>query len=128
MKLQPDRSDAPVINAHGPGWVAVNGTRYTHALLIDSRGSVSDWACTDFETLAPEHFERLGLLRPELVIFGSGKRLRFPAPSLLSPLYARRIGLETMDTVAACRTYNILSSEGRHVLAALLIEADNAQA
>jgi len=62
-------------------------------------------------------------LAPELVIFGSGSRLRFPKPVLLQPLMARRIGFETMDTAAACRTYNVLLAEGRAVVAALLFEA-----
>ena len=62
-------------------------------------------------------------LSPELVIFGSGSRLRFPKPALLQPLMTRRIGFETMDTAAACRTYNVLLAEGRAVVAALLFEA-----
>ena len=59
---------------------------------------------------------------PELVVFGSGTRLRFAPPALLRGLMARRIGVETMDTAAACRTYNILAGEGRRVVAALLLE------
>ena len=59
----------------------------------------------------------------ELIIFGSGVRNRFPPPAWLQPLMARRLGLETMDTPAACRTYNILASEGRNVVAALILEA-----
>ena len=64
----------------------------------------------------------LASLDPELVIFGSGKRLQFVAPAFLAGLYARRIGVETMDTQAACRTYNFLLGEGRRVVAALLID------
>ena len=60
----------------------------------------------------------------QVVIFGSGSRIRFPRPAWLAPLAARRIGLETMDTAAACRTYNILAQEGRTVAAALLLETD----
>ena len=75
-----------------------------------------------FEDLTPAHFEQLATLGAELVIFGSGSRIRFPHPSWLQHLMARRTGLETMDTPAACRTYNILAGEGRHVLAALLLE------
>jgi uncharacterized protein len=55
-------------------------------------------------------------------IFGSGLRLRFPQAAWLQGLIERRIGIETMDTQAACRTYNILAGEGRNVAAALLIE------
>jgi uncharacterized protein len=58
---------------------------------------------------------------PELVIFGSGERIRFPKPQWLQTLYARRVGVETMDTHAACRTYNFLAGEGRRVVAALLL-------
>jgi uncharacterized protein len=59
-------------------------------------------------------------LEPELVIFGSGAMLRFPPPSLYRGLIDARIGLETMDSAAACRTYNVLAAEGRSVVAALL--------
>jgi len=76
-----------------------------------------------FEALDEASFETLATLSPELVIFGSGSRLRFPKPGLLKPLMARRIGFETMDTAAACRTYNVLLAEGRAVVAALLFEA-----
>ena len=61
-------------------------------------------------------------MKPELVLFGSGTRLRFPHPSLVRPLIERRIGVETMDSAAACRTYNVLLGEGRAVIAALLFE------
>ena len=59
----------------------------------------------------------------EVVLFGSGSRLRFAKPEALRPLIERGIGVETMDTAAACRTYNILVSEGRSVVAALVIES-----
>jgi uncharacterized protein len=72
--------------------------------------------------LGPEHFAQLAELDVELVIFGSGERLRFPKPEWQTGLMERRIGLETMDTQAACRTYNILAGEGRKVAAVLLIE------
>ena len=80
------------------------------------------WPCTRFEDLTPDHFAQLATLEAELIIFGSGVRNRFPPPAWLQPLMARRMGLETMDTPAACRTYNILASEGRNVVAALVLE------
>jgi hypothetical protein len=67
------------------------------------------WNAESFESLAADHFARIAALEPELVIFGSGARLRFPAPALLRPLIDAGIGVETMDTAAACRTYNVLS-------------------
>jgi len=126
MKLQPDRSDAPSILGYGPGWIGIGhqgaAEKIEHSLVIGSRGEKLDWQCRRFEDLGRDHFDRLAELAPELVIFGSGERLRFVAPQLLQSLMARRIGVETMDTVAACRTYNILAGEGRHVVAALLLE------
>ena len=123
MKLQPDMSDVQTINAHGPGWVAVNGERITHSVVVGSQGERFDWNCPDFASLTEQHFAMLAASAPELIIFGSGQRLRFPPPGWLALLMQRRIGVETMDTQAACRTYNILAGEGRKVIAALLLDS-----
>jgi uncharacterized protein len=122
MKLQPDKSDVQTLTAHGPGWVAINGERIESSVVVGSRGERFAWDCSRFDQLGPEHFARLATLGAELILFGSGRRIRFPQPAWLQPLMARRTGVETMDTPAACRTYNILAGEGRHVIAALLIE------
>ena len=128
MKLQPDRLDVQSILAYGAGWVGLgnNGVaeKIDYSVVIGSRGEKLPWDCQRFEQLTAEHFALLAGMKPELVIFGSGARLRFPPPAFLRGLMERRIGLETMDTLAACRTYNILAGEGRHVVAALLIEPD----
>ena len=123
MKLQPDKFDTLAITGHGPGWVAVNGEKVHHSVVVGSDGTRFDWACDRFEALTETHFGRLAETGPEVVLFGSGERLRFPPPRLLRALLERRIGVETMDTQAACRTYNILAGEGRRVVVALLIEA-----
>ncbi len=122
MKFQPDKPDVQSISGYGPGWVSVLGEKITTSVVIGSRGQRVDWACENFDELTPAHFAVLADQGPELVIFGSGERIRFPKPPWLAPLYARRIGIETMDTHAACRTYNILAGEGRDVLLAVLIE------
>ena len=122
MKLQPDKSDVQSVSAYGPGWVAIDGERFTHSIVISSGGERFDWQCRSFDELGEAHFARIAGLDAELVLFGSGERIRFPRPAWLAGLHARRIGVETMDTRAACRTYNILAGEGRKVVAALLIE------
>ena len=126
MKLQPDRLDVQSILGYGPGWVGLgsNGVaeKIERSIVIGSHGEKFDWNCSRFEDLTEEHFTMLTATQPELVIFGSGARLRFPPPAFMRALMQRRIGIETMDTLAACRTYNILAGEGRHVIAALLIE------
>ena len=122
MKLQPDQFDVPSINGYGPGWISVDGQRHESSVVLGSRGEQQKWPCERFSDLGAEHFATLAALAPELVVFGSGGRLRFPKPEWIKSLMARGIGVETMDTQAACRTYNILAGEGRHVVAALLLE------
>jgi len=129
MKLQPDRLDVQSILGYGPGWIGLarNGVaeKIERSVIIGSRGELMDWNCARFEDLSAAHFDQMAEYRPELILFGSGTRLRFTAPAFLRNLMTQRIGIETMDTLAACRTYNILAGEGRHVLAALLIEPVN---
>ena len=122
MKLQPDQFDAPSISGYGTGWIAVAGEKIESSIVLGSRGQRFDWNCSAFEQLSADHFARLADLGVEMVIFGSGGALRFPKPEWARPLIAAQIGMETMDTQAACRTYNILAGEGRHVVAALLLE------
>jgi uncharacterized protein len=122
LKLQPDRSDAQTISGYGPGWVGVGTEKITHNVVIGSRGERLPWA-SGYDALGPADFEVLASLQVEVVIFGSGRRIRFPKPAWLAPLAERRIGIETMDTPAACRTYNILAQEGRAVAVALLLES-----
>jgi uncharacterized protein len=121
LKLQPDQSDAQTISGYGPGWVAVGTEKITHSVVLGSRGERLAWAGS-FEELGPEHFAALARLQVEVVIFGSGPRIRFPQPAWIAPLAQARIGIETMDTAAACRTYNILAQEGREVAVALLLD------
>jgi uncharacterized protein len=122
MKLQPDKSDVQSISGYGPGWVGVEGEKIEFSVILSSRGDRIAWAAERFEDLDASHFAQLASIEAEVVIFGSGSRIRFPRPAWLEPLMARRIGIETMDTAAACRTYNILAQEGRSVAVALLLE------
>ena len=121
MKMRADRMEGQnAIARHGPEGVAVNGVEYTESVVMPWSGPIETWRDDGFEALTAAHFERLAALKPELVIFGSGARIRFAPPSLLRALIDARIGFETMDTAAACRTYNVLLAEGRSVVAALL--------
>jgi uncharacterized protein len=121
MQFQPDTfagtNAIARLDAHG---VWVNGQAHAGALLVPWRGAVAAWNVAGFETLQASDFEAVLALRPELVIFGSGAHLRFVAPALYRALIDARVGLETLDTAAACRTYNVLAAEGRSVVAALL--------
>jgi len=122
MKLQADHAEGVnIINAYTPDSVSVNGEAHLRSILVPPTGDVIPWDATSLADLTEAHFERIAQARPELVVFGSGGKLRFPPPALLRPLMAARIGIETMDTAAACRTFNILVGEGRQVMAALIV-------
>jgi uncharacterized protein len=88
--------------------------------VITPRQVMADWPPQGIEDLAAEHLAALAELDPEVVILGTGEILQFPAPRVGAVLVERQIGLEIMDTAAACRTYNILVAEGRMVVAALM--------
>ncbi len=123
MKLQADRiAGQNAIARHGAEGVVVNGVEHRASVVVPWQGEVVPWPVAVVASLNAEHFAALAELGPELVIFGSGARLQFPSAALLRPLIDRRIGVETMDTAAACRTYNVLLAEGRSVVAALIFE------
>ena len=122
MKLEADNFDVQTIQGYGSGWVGVQGEKISHSVILSAQGERIDWRCERFEDLTEAHFAQLAEFDAELIIFGSGSRLRFPPAAWLQPLMAKRIGLETMDTGAACRTYNILAGEGRRVTVALVLD------
>jgi len=124
MKLLADHAEGVnIINAYTADSVSVNGQVYRGSILVPPTSLVSAWPAASLADLTEAHFESIAQARPELVVFGSGQQLRFPRPALLRALMAARIGIETMDTAAACRTYNILVGEGRQVMAALIVHA-----
>ncbi|HSS46420.1 MAG TPA: Mth938-like domain-containing protein [Burkholderiales bacterium] len=105
---------------YGEGYVLVNNVRHEKSLVVLPE-RLMEWEVAAFEALSQKHFEFLMNLAPEIVLLGTGPRLRFPHPALSQSLVNAKIGLEVMDTRAACRTYNILVAEGRKVAAALLL-------
>lgn len=112
-----------LFTGYGSDHVVINGHRHDASLLLSARGiEIAPWAGLGFEALTAAHFEWVALREPDIVLLGTGTRLRFPHPSLTRALAEARIGLEVMDIGALCRTYNILASEGRNVGAAVLIE------
>lgn len=122
MKLQLDSSEGlNTFTAYGDGYVSVNGVRHTRNLAVLPDRLLPDWTLATFETLSIADFELLATLDADIILLGTGRRLRFPSPDLLHPLVRLQKGLEVMDLPAACRTYNVLMGEGRKVAAGLLI-------
>ncbi len=95
--------------------------RITRSLILSSQTVITDWEPQVLADLRITHMQPLFELDPELVLLGTGASLQFPAREFLDQLYRVNVGVEVMDTAAACRTFNILVSEGRHVVAALLM-------
>ena len=123
LKLHADSPTAlNTVTAYGSGFIEVNQIRHSCPLLIAPDRPVEPWDVDGFESLTADDFARLRDRAPELVLLGTGTRQRFPHPRLLRPLTDARIGCESMNSQAACRTYNILMGEGRKVLAALLLD------
>jgi uncharacterized protein len=113
-------SGVNAFTGYGEDYVMVNRQRYGRSLVVLRERILSDWRPAGFEQLNAADFARLAELAPEIVLLGTGSRLRFPRPELTRPLIEARIGLEVMDLRAACRTFNILAAEERKVAAALL--------
>ena len=123
MKLQPDPKEAlNTVTRYDSQYIEINEKRFNQSILLMPQGAIEEWSVKNFDDLSRHDFSKIVTKKPALVIFGSGQRIRFPPPNLLQDLIQARIGFETMDTQAACRTYNILMSEGRLVLGAFLIE------
>lgn len=122
MKFQPDHlAGTNVVTRHAPGCLWVGGTMFAASVLVPWAGEVLPWRPATPEDLVAADFDAVLALQPEVVIYGSGAGLRLVSPVLVRGLIERRIGVETMDTAAACRTYNVLVSEGRRAVAALLL-------
>ena len=109
------------MTGYGTGFVEINRQRYTSNLIVMADKLVLDWQATDFASLTAAHFVQIIELKPEVVLLGTGEKHQFLHPKTVQNLTDNGIPLECMTTAAACRTYNILMSEGRNVVAALLI-------
>jgi uncharacterized protein len=119
--LLDDSSDVHAIQRYDEGRVTIRQTVYQSSLIVLPDRIITDWAPTAVDQLKVDDFHLLAKLGLEIVILGTGRLQRFPHPALTQPLMQQRIGFEIMDTPAACRTYNILVSEGRRVAAALFM-------
>jgi uncharacterized protein len=115
-----DQSIGNIIQAYTDESVVVNGVKFTRSLVIMAERIIPDWKPESFEGLTEADFVSILEMRPDLVVLGTGPKQQFPMPALYQSLTNAGIGVEVMSTPAACRTYNILTSEGRKVIAALL--------
>ncbi len=113
-------SSANVFTGYGEGYVMINQQRHERNLVVLRDRLLTDWKAASFDALEAGHFATIAELKPEIVLLGTGTRLRFPRPEITRVLVEAGIGLEVMDLQAACRTFNFLAAEERIVAAALL--------
>lgn len=122
MKLHlAENQGQQLFTGYGAGYVTVNNVRYERSVVVSPQ-TVSEWPVGAFDGLTAADFAFIAVLKVEIVIFGTGAVQRFPRPEMARALAATGAGVEVMDSKAACRTYNILASEGRKVAAAILID------
>ena len=122
MKIGEERAEGKnAFTGYGEGYVEVNRARVHASVLVSPERVVTDGPAESIESLTADHLAAIVEMQPEIVLLGTGAAFRFPEPAMLAPLYKAGIGVEVMDTPAACRTYNILMGEGRNVVAALVV-------
>ena len=122
MKFHLQAPTSKLVTGTGPGWVRIGTDDYRQSLVLTADAIATGFAPLGFDALTEDDFGKLLATSPEIVLLGTGSVQRFPHPRVTAPLHRAHIGLEVMDTRAACRTYNILVGEGRNVAAALIIE------
>ena len=122
MKFAQDSQDEGyVITAYDDNSVSINGKPFSQSLIISAKKLHEDWSLRTIESLQTNHIDEVLAFKPELIIIGTGNRLTFPAVEVYAAIIQQGIGVDFMDTGAACRTYNILMSEGRDVVAGLIL-------
>ena len=109
------------VTGYDDSGVEINAERFNYSLIVMPETAPRAWNVPAFDDLTEEHFAAIGRDDPDVVIMGTGERQRFVHPRLVGSLAERRIGVECMDSKAACRTYNILMGEGRKVTLALIL-------
>jgi uncharacterized protein len=121
MRFAQDSLTGNIIRGYAAGQVTINDEVIVTSVIVTPDRIIRDWLPHTFADLERRHIDRLEALQPEIIVLGTGLRLRFPDTEFTAGFLSQGIGVEIMDTTAACRTYNILLSEGRRVVAALLM-------
>jgi len=122
VKLQLELTgDVRLITAHGDGWIAIDGERHEQNLILTPDAAHPGWLETGWSSFDAAAVEQLLAHQPELILLGSGPTLVWPPAAALQRLTQSGIGFEVMALPAACRTYNVLASEGRRVVAGLVL-------
>jgi uncharacterized protein len=110
-----------LITAYSERYIEVNKRRHAGSLIVRPQELILDWEIKNFTDLTEHHLSKIAEFNSEVVLLGTGEKHLFLHPKIFQALAVKGIPIECMTTAAACRTYNILMSEGRNVLAALIL-------
>lgn len=122
MKLSEDyTTGSNIIRAFTEDSIEVNDKIFRNSLIVGNTLLIADWGITNIEQITHSHWESFIEYSPEVIIIGTGPAIKFPHPSSYAPIIEQGIGIEFMDSAAACRTYNILLSEDRSVMAGIIL-------
>jgi uncharacterized protein len=121
MQLDLEKPDGNIIRSYSPGELRVNDRLLSEPVILTATEIHTAWSPPPINDLSIADFEIALAQNPELILFGTGSAPHFPPPALVTAIMKLGIGFEFMDTAAACRTYNVLASENRRVVAALLL-------
>lgn len=123
MSLTLDENSANYqIRSYQPGQLQINDKFYQHSIIIAPHTLIDHWQPNTITELRQDHLTTILTLKPSILLIGTGEKLSFPPIEIYGDLINHGIGVEIMDTRAACRTYNALTAENRNVVAALLIK------
>ncbi len=128
MKLTKDNADCEyTISGYDDESVTVNDQKLKHSFLIHPDHLMTVWPVDHISAIVETKLTAVFSLvaDPALLILGTGNTLVFPDQALFQPFYTKHIGVEVMDTKAACRTYQILTAEGRNIVCAMIIESSS---
>ena len=109
------------IRAYKPGWIQVNDQQLTNSLIITPEELITNWQPSSISDLTTESFAPIIKLKPDIFLIGTGSKLVLLPLDLYGSLINLGIGVEIMDTRAACHTFNALAAENRRVAAGLII-------
>jgi uncharacterized protein len=115
-------SNVNVIHSYSSAELRIGEQRISRSCVVTADSVIADWPPASLDQLQASHLESIFGLRPELVLLGTGAKQRFAPAEIRAAFAERRIGLESMDLGAACRTFNILVQEERRVAAALFLK------
>jgi uncharacterized protein len=109
------------VRSYQPGMIKINEKVLHTSIIITPDYLLETWSPFTFQELTAESLAPILTLQPTILLIGTGAHLQFPPVEIYGHLINQGIGVEIMDTAAACRTFNALSAENRRVAAALII-------